>query len=60
MESNLGEVIAVSLSMDHTFSKENQEKIKLVKGLGIEGDAHTLEQQLNTSIKWHKIQTNQI
>ena len=33
-------VIAVSLSQKHTFSKENQAVIKLVKGLGVEGDAH--------------------
>ena len=38
--SILGTVIAVSLCKKHTFSKENQELIKLVKGLGIEGDAH--------------------
>ncbi|MBS4172825.1 MOSC domain-containing protein [Bacillus sp. FJAT-49736] len=38
--SILGEVIAVSLSKHHTFSKENQESIKLVKELGVEGDAH--------------------
>lgn len=38
--SILGTVIAVSLSKKHTFSKENQDIIKLVKGLGVEGDAH--------------------
>jgi MOSC domain-containing protein YiiM len=38
--SNLGKVIAVSLSDKHTFSKENQQTIKLVEGLGAEGDAH--------------------
>ncbi|MBS4192754.1 MOSC domain-containing protein [Bacillus sp. FJAT-49705] len=38
--SNLGKVIAVSLSDKHTFSKENRQSIKLVKGLGVEGDAH--------------------
>jgi MOSC domain-containing protein YiiM len=38
--SILGTVIAVSLSKKHTFSKEKQEIIKLVKGLGVEGDAH--------------------
>jgi MOSC domain-containing protein YiiM len=38
--SNLGKVIAVSLSDKHTFSKENQQSIKLVEGLGAEGDAH--------------------
>ncbi|MDN3020089.1 MOSC domain-containing protein [Paenibacillus sp. BSR1-1] len=38
--SILGTVIAVSLCKKHTFSKENQEIIRLVKGLGVEGDAH--------------------
>ncbi len=38
--SILGTVIAVSLCKTHMFSKENQEIIKLVKGLGVEGDAH--------------------
>jgi hypothetical protein len=38
--SLLGTVIAVSLSKEHTFSKENQETIKLVKGLGVKYDAH--------------------
>lgn len=35
-----GKVIAVSLSDSHKFSKENYNSIKLVKGLGVEGDAH--------------------
>jgi hypothetical protein len=38
--SILGTVISVSLSDNHTFSKENQESIKLVEGLGVKGDAH--------------------
>ena len=38
--SYLGKVIAVSLSYKHSFSKENRQSIKLVKGLGVEGDAH--------------------
>lgn len=38
--SIVGTVLAVSLSNKHTFSKENQEIIKLVEGLGVEGDAH--------------------
>ncbi|MCS0673590.1 MOSC domain-containing protein [Cytobacillus firmus] len=38
--SLMGTVIAVSISKKHTFSKKNQNIIKLVKGLGIEGDAH--------------------
>ena len=33
-------VIAVSRSAKHTFSKPNQKFIKLIKGLGVEGDAH--------------------
>jgi hypothetical protein len=40
-ESSLfGTVKAVSLCKEHTFSKDNQDVIKLVKGLGVEGDAH--------------------
>ena len=35
-----GIVIAVSRSETHTFSKENQESIQLLTGLGVEGDAH--------------------
>ena len=38
--SKSAKVIAVSLSGQHTFSKENQEVITLLKGLGVEGDAH--------------------
>jgi len=33
-------VIIVSLSAEHTFSKPNQESIRLIEGLGVEGDAH--------------------
>ena len=33
-------VTAVSLSSSYTFSKPNQERIKLLAGLGVEGDAH--------------------
>ncbi len=35
-----GNVTAVSCSPTHTFSKTNQERIQLLPGLGIEGDAH--------------------
>jgi MOSC domain-containing protein YiiM len=35
-----GVVTAVSCSPTHTFSKQNQERIRLLTGLGIEGDAH--------------------
>ncbi|GCF10616.1 MOSC domain-containing protein [Dictyobacter arantiisoli] len=36
----VGEVLAVSMSPTHTFSKPNQEYIRLLTGLGVEGDAH--------------------
>lgn len=35
-----GSVAAVSLSPTHTFSKPNLESIRLLTGLGVEGDAH--------------------
>jgi MOSC domain-containing protein YiiM len=38
-----GSVIAVSCSQSHTFSKLNQESIRLLAGLGVEGDAHAGE-----------------
>lgn len=36
-----GQVEAVSLSPTHTFSKPNQERILLIAGFGVEGDAHS-------------------
>ena len=33
-------VVAVSRMSTHTFSKENQSRICLLRGLGVEGDAH--------------------
>ena len=35
-----GTVIAISKSPRHSFSKPNQKSIRLVTGLGVEGDAH--------------------
>ena len=35
-----GIVTAVSLSTTHTFSKSNRDRIRLIAGLGVEGDAH--------------------
>ena len=35
-----GIVTAVSLNPEHTFIKPNQAKIRLLTGLGVEGDAH--------------------
>jgi MOSC domain-containing protein YiiM len=35
-----GLVAAVSRGSDHTFSKPNQTSIRLVEGLGVDGDAH--------------------
>ena len=36
-------VVAVSLSPAHTFSKPNQGSMRLLAGLGVEGDAHAGE-----------------
>ncbi|WP_407669813.1 MOSC domain-containing protein [Paenibacillus albus] len=38
--SSIGIVISVSRSAAHTFSKETAKSIKLLAGLGVEGDAH--------------------
>ncbi len=38
-----GTVTAVNISSTHTFSKPTQAKIHLLKGLGVEGDAHAGE-----------------
>lgn len=35
-----GVVVAVSRSATHTFSKPNYERIRLLSGLGVEGDSH--------------------
>lgn len=40
MSQPSGEVIAVSVSGTHTFSKQNTDVIQLLAGLGVEGDAH--------------------
>jgi MOSC domain-containing protein YiiM len=36
-----GIVVAVNRSKTHSFSKSNQDSIKLIAGLGVEGDAHS-------------------
>jgi MOSC domain-containing protein YiiM len=36
----VGSVVAVSRAAEHTFSKVNEPAIRLVAGLGVEGDAH--------------------
>jgi len=38
--TTIGEVIAVARSATHTFSKAIQSRIRLLSGLGVEGDAH--------------------
>ena len=38
-----GQVIAVSISATHSFSKPNADCIRLLAGLGVEGDAHAGE-----------------
>ena len=35
-----GVVVAVSRSAKHTMSKPNEEGIRLLEGLGVDGDAH--------------------
>lgn len=35
-----GKVVALSLSASHSFSKPNQTSIRLLAGLGVEGDTH--------------------
>jgi MOSC domain-containing protein YiiM len=40
MSSEQGIVLAVSTSRSHTFSKPTQLSIRLLTGLGVEGDAH--------------------
>src|SRR5687768_12704048 len=35
-----GVVVAVSASQGHTMSKVNREAIRLIAGVGVEGDAH--------------------
>jgi MOSC domain-containing protein YiiM len=40
MNECMGKVIAVSCNPEHTFSKQNQQHIRLIAGLGVEGDAH--------------------
>lgn len=40
LESQVGEVVSVSRSAAHTFSKPVVESITLLAGLGVEGDAH--------------------
>lgn len=38
-----GEVVAVSLSGAHTFSKRNVDCVRLIAGIGVDGDAHSGE-----------------
>ncbi|MGU3470738.1 MOSC domain-containing protein [Paenibacillus sp. D51F] len=40
LESQIGEVLSVSRNATHTFSKQTFETIRLLTGLGVEGDAH--------------------
>lgn len=39
-ELSSGFVVAVSRSDKHSFSKQVQQSIRLIEGLGVEGDAH--------------------
>ena len=38
--SEEGQIVALSKSETHTMSKPNQASVRLLKGLGVEGDAH--------------------
>jgi len=40
IDIGIGAVLAVSSSTTHTFHKQNHERIRLLTGLGVEGDAH--------------------
>ena len=42
-ESGHGTVISVSMSPDHTLEKPGRDHIRLLAGLGVEGDAHAGE-----------------
>jgi hypothetical protein len=42
----LGQVKFLSKSATHTMHKENQSEIRLLKGLGVEGDAHSREEPI--------------
>jgi len=54
-----GTVVMVSASGTHSFTKQNQKSIKLIKGLGIEGDAHMGEKVQHLSrIKQNPDQPN--
>ena len=39
-EIQAGSVVAVSRARSHRFSKPNEMSIRLLEGLGVEGDAH--------------------
>ncbi len=52
-------VVAVSLSQAHSFSKLNQERIKLLTGLGVQGDTHLGEKvQHRSRVKQNPDQPN--
>jgi MOSC domain-containing protein YiiM len=54
-----GIVMAVSLSQSHSFSKHNQASIKLLTGLGVEGDTHLGEKvQHRSRVKQNPDQPN--
>lgn len=54
-----GKIIALSLSETHSFSKPNRESIKLLAGLGVEGDTHLGEKvQHRSRVKQNPDQPN--
>lgn len=40
LEKSMGSVIAVSVSPTHSFSKSPRDTIRLIAGIGVEGDSH--------------------
>lgn len=40
-KEDIRRVVAVSISGDHSFSKQNQQEIILIEGIGVEGDIHS-------------------
>jgi MOSC domain-containing protein YiiM len=49
VSSLVGHVVAVSISASHGLSKQPQDRIQLLAGLGVEGDAH---QGATTQHRW--------
>ncbi len=63
IEEMTGTVIAVSCSGEYTFTKPNRESINLLKGLGVEGDAHmgeTVQHRSHKARDPHQVNLRQV